>query len=88
MSEYIIEWSGIGADVTEMMAGGTPPWKVTKVIRHARLREPIVRCRDCIHYKLYRTHSHGIMNRCYDENGHTHRRDENDFCSRGERRTE
>lgn len=49
--------------------------------------EEVVRCRDCVHYKPYRTHKHGMMNRCYDENGHTHRRDENDFCSRGERRT-
>ena len=46
----------------------------------------IVRCRDCVHYKPYRTHQHGIMNRCHDEHGHTHRRDGDDFCSRGERR--
>lgn len=47
MSEYIFEWSDIGSDVTEMVQSDTSPWKVTKVIRHARLREPIVRCRDC-----------------------------------------
>jgi len=47
----------------------------------------IVRCRDCVHYKPYRTHKHGMMNRCHDEHGHTHKRDETDFCSRGERRT-
>lgn len=47
----------------------------------------IVRCRDCVHYKPYRTHKHGMMNRCHDEHGHTHKRDESDFCSRGERRT-
>lgn len=47
---------------------------------------PIVRCRDCVHYKPYRTHQHGMMNRCHDEHGHTHKRDETDFCSRGERR--
>ena len=49
--------------------------------------EEIVRCRDCVHYKPYRTHKHGMMNRCHDEHGHTHKRDESDFCSRGERRT-
>lgn len=49
--------------------------------------EEIVRCRDCVHYKPYRTHKHGMMNRCHDEHGHTHKRDETDFCSRGERRT-
>lgn len=48
----------------------------------------IVRCRDCVHYKPYRTHQHGMMNRCHDEHGHTHKRDESDFCSRGERRGE
>lgn len=48
--------------------------------------EEIVRCRDCVHYKPYRTHQHGMMNRCHDEHGHTHKRDESDFCSRGERR--
>lgn len=48
--------------------------------------EEIVRCRDCVHYKPYRTNKHGIMNRCHDEHGHTHKRDESDFCSRGERR--
>ena len=50
--------------------------------------EEIVRCRDCVHYKPYRTHQHGMMNRCHDEHGHTHKRDESDFCSRGERRTD
>ena len=49
--------------------------------------EEIVRCHDCVHYKPYRTHEHGMMNRCHDEHGHTHKRDESDFCSRGERRT-
>lgn len=52
------------------------------------LREEIVRCRDCVHYKPYRTHKHGMMNRCHDEHGHTHKRDESDFCSRGERRAD
>ena len=54
----------------------------------SQLREEIVRCRNCVHYKPYRTHQHGMMNRCHDEHGHTHRRDESDFCSRGERRSE
>ena len=48
--------------------------------------EPVVRCRDCANYKPYKTHRHGTMNRCYDENGNTHKRDECDFCSRGARR--
>lgn len=53
---------------------------------HWLIGEEIVRCRDCVHYKPYRTHQHGVMNRCHDEHGHTHKRDESDFCSFGERR--
>lgn len=58
------------------------------IIPFGSMREEIVRCRDCVHYKPYRTHKHGMMNRCHDEHGHTHKRDESDFCSRGERRTD
>lgn len=50
--------------------------------------ERIVRRRDCVNYKPYKTYRHGTMNRCYDENGNTHRRDDSDFCSRGERRVD
>ena len=50
MSEYIIEWSGIGARIVELF-GNVPLWKIPKVLRKERLREPIVRCRDCIYYK-------------------------------------
>lgn len=71
MTEYITEWY----------------WDEMRNAPNQAQREEIVRCRDCVHYKPYRTHKHGMMNRCYDENGHTHRRDETDFCSRGERRT-
>lgn len=59
----------------------------TALGRTLEKQEEIVRCRDCVHYKPYRTHKHGMMNRCHDEHGHTHKRDESDFCSRGERRT-
>lgn len=73
MTEYIIDWdTGLVIDT----------------FSKNNLREEIVRCRDCVHYKPYRTHQHGMMNRCHDEHGHTHKRDESDFCSRGERRGE
>lgn len=49
MSEYVIHWAGIGSRIVELLAGGTPPWKIAKVLRAERLREPIVRCRDCKH---------------------------------------
>lgn len=71
MSEYITEWY----------------WDETRNAPNQAQREEIVRCRDCVHYQPYRTHKHGMMNRCHDEHGHTHKRDESDFCSRGERRT-
>lgn len=48
--------------------------------------EEIVRCRDCKHYEPYKTYKHGIMNRCIDENGNSHRREPDDFCSWAERR--
>lgn len=60
---------------------------ITEVFISGDKLPEIVRCRDCVHYKPYRTHQHGMMNRCHDEHGHTHKRDESDFCSRGERRT-
>ena len=46
MSEYIIEWSGIGARITELVGSETPCLAV-KHLREERLREEIVRCRDC-----------------------------------------
>lgn len=52
------------------------------------ITDEIVRCKDCVRYKPYRTDRHGMMKRCHDEHGHTHKRDENDFCSRGEMRSE
>lgn len=46
MSEYIIEWSGIGARITELMGSETPCIAI-KHLRKERIREKIVRCRDC-----------------------------------------
>lgn len=46
MTEYIIEWSGIGARIVELI-GSVPTCLITKRIREERLREEIVRCRDC-----------------------------------------
>lgn len=80
MSEYIIELpNGGAADECIRLRG------YEKSLYGYELREEIVRCRDCKHYKPYRTHSHGIMDRCYDENGNTHRRDADGFCAWGER---
>ena len=47
MSEYIIEWGGIGARLKELIdeCGSLPI--IVKRLRKERLREPIVRCRDC-----------------------------------------
>lgn len=82
MSEYIIKLpNGGAADECIRLRG------YEKSLYGYELHEEIVRCCDCVHYKPYRTHQHGMMNRCHDEHGHTNKRDETDFCSRGERRT-
>lgn len=76
MSEYIVkcnEFVGISG-------------KTMKFPEYIDLNQEIVRCRDYANYKPYKTYRHGTMNRCYDENGNTHRRDECDFCSLGARR--
>ena len=78
MSEYII-WESDKTETTDYLG-------VKHGVSHFEKRKEIVRCRDCVHYKPYRTHQHGMMKRCHDEHGHTHKRDESDFCSRGERR--
>ena len=46
MAEYIIYWSGIGAELIEL-SKTTPPWLWPKRIREKRLKERIVRCKDC-----------------------------------------
>ena len=50
MSEYIIEWFGIGEQLTRLREGNVPFVLWPKRIREERRREEIVRCRDCIYY--------------------------------------
>ncbi len=47
MSEYIIRWDGIGAQLTDMLKSHVPPYLWPKRIREERRLERIVRCRDC-----------------------------------------
>lgn len=47
MSEYIIEWFGIGEQLTRLREGNVPLVLWPKRIREERRREEIVRCRDC-----------------------------------------
>ena len=47
MSEYIIEWFGIGEQLTRLREGNVPLVLWPKLIREERRREEIVRCRDC-----------------------------------------
>ena len=49
MSEYIIEWFGIGEQLTRLREGNVPFVLWPKRIREERRREEIVRCRDCQH---------------------------------------
>lgn len=48
MSEYIIEWFGIGEQLTRLREGNVPFVLWPKLIREERRREEIVRCRDCV----------------------------------------
>lgn len=85
MTEYIITDKQLKT-ATEAYLEHELSRPITEVFVSGDKLPEIVRCRDCAHYKPYRTDKHGIMNRCHDEHGHTHKRDESDFCSRGERR--
>lgn len=85
MSEYIITNKQLKT-ATEAYLEHELSRPITEVLISGDKLPEIVRCCDCVHYKPYRTHQHGMMNRCHDEHGHTHKRDESDFCSRGERR--
>ena len=51
MSEYIIEWSGIGGQLARLLNDNVPLVLWPKKIREERQREEVVRCRDCKHYK-------------------------------------
>lgn len=51
MSEYIIEWFGIGEQLTRLREGNVPFVLWPKLIREERRREEIVRCRDCKEYR-------------------------------------
>lgn len=53
MSEYIIEWFGIGEQLTRLREGNVPFVLWPKLIREERRREEIVRCRDCVHFDAY-----------------------------------
>lgn len=50
MTEYIIDWGGIGARLVELYEEGVPLFLWTKRLREERLREKVVRCRDCVYF--------------------------------------
>lgn len=92
MSEYIIEWSGIGARIVELI-GSETPCLVVKRLRKERLREPIVRCRDCkFAYEdeigALRCHGYLVDSWDYynDEPSIGKQVEPNEFCAWGERR--
>ena len=84
MSEYIIEWFGIGEQLTRLREGNVPFVLWPKRIREERRREEIVRCRDCVAYEPY--HTYAGMKLDYGE-CMQHRRQTNDerFCWWGKR---
>lgn len=88
MSEYIIEWFGIGARIVELVGSETPCLAV-KHLRKERLREPIVRCRDCVKWDYDSTHP---KKACYEfsnpEDGYIVATGPDGFCAWGERRND
>lgn len=56
MREYIIEWFGIGEQLTRLRECNVPFVLWPKRIREDRRREEIVRCRDCKHFTPKGTH--------------------------------
>ena len=95
MSEYIVEWSGIGARIVELLKSGTPLCLIAKRLRDERRREEIVRCRDCRHfYEDRRCSSIGWVGVfvCDSEQWSTsslmpsHKVEPDGFCAWGERR--
>lgn len=92
MTEYIIDWGGIGARLVELYEEGVPPFLWTKRLRKERLREKVVRCRDCKHFADGTTangqwysepYCRAIGSLAY---GALFEIDDNDYCSWGERR--
>ena len=79
MTEYIIDWGGIGARLVELYEEGVPPFLWTKRLREERLREKVVRCRDCKWY------THSSFHRC-DLYSIEHEVEPDGFCAWGERR--
>lgn len=76
MSEYIIEWFDIGGQLANLLNGNIPLVLWPKKIREERLREKIVRCRDCKEYNtvLYQHITCELLERYVKPN---------DFCSWG-----
>ena len=88
MSEYIIEWSGIGQQLADLSIV-EPQIMWPKRIREERLREPIVRCRDCKHYyeaENYHPSGNYVMRCCKYFDTYNDEVEPDGFCAWGERR--
>lgn len=48
MSEYVVDWHGIGVDIMELLEEQASPMEAVMRIKPRR-GEEIVRCKDCIH---------------------------------------
>ena len=87
MSEYIIYWDGIGSQLTDMLSEHVPPYLWPKRIRQERLREKIVRCRDCM--KFSEQEPNGEIGTCehgLEDTGLVSIVEPDGFCAWGERR--
>lgn len=66
--EYIINWFGIGSDLVKMLKVGLSPIQCMKRLRQNRLRERIIRCKDCKHCeKFYVCYSDKPLYCCHSE---------------------
>lgn len=92
MGEYIIYWDGIGATLSDMLRDRVPLALWAKRIRRERLREPVVRCRDCKHMHTVRSWTGADVDECWlhadQESGALGKEptEPDGFCAWGERK--
>lgn len=84
MSEYIIEWFDIGGQLANLLNDNMPLVLWPKKIREERLREKIVRCRDCVHLDNWDYSDGSIRHVC--ENFKFMDVEPDGFCAWAERR--
>lgn len=89
MIEYITDWFGIGAQLTNLYESRTPLYLWAKRIKDERRRERIVRCRDCDHRRRsWNGHEPNVIGNCFCAYTGGHEVKPDGFCAWGELRGE